>query len=147
MDRLEEAIIYADSQEAPNYTEIARKFNVTRTTLWRRHTGQTVSRAAATSALKKLLTDSQENEIIDYINKLTARGFPPTPQILENIIVERLKAPIGGSYIRKFVKRHNDRIQSVYLRTIDNARKIADNSKHFEHFYVTVIPFYLTSYA
>ncbi|PVH98908.1 hypothetical protein DM02DRAFT_471042, partial [Periconia macrospinosa] len=38
-------------------------------------------------------------------------------------------------WIRRFCERHKDRIKSIYLRGIDQSRKIADNSAYFEYFY------------
>jgi hypothetical protein len=88
MDRIDEALGVLDSQETPLYTEVAKQFGLVPSTLRRRHQGKTVSRATAASIYKRKLTNAQETEILQWISRLTNQGLPPTPQILENIVVE-----------------------------------------------------------
>jgi methanogenic corrinoid protein MtbC1 len=85
---IKKAIDALDAQEKPNYSQVAKDFQINRRTLMRRHKGQTTSRAQATSQYHKLLTDTQEDALIDQINKLTARGLPPTSQIVQNLAEE-----------------------------------------------------------
>jgi hypothetical protein len=59
--------------------------------------------------------------------------MPPTPQILENMIIKNVKQPIGKNWVARFCKRHETKI--IYLRAIDQVRKVADNSAYFEYFY------------
>jgi hypothetical protein len=132
------AISDLDSMEKPNFFAVAKKYNVNRTTLTRRYKGQTVSNREATSVFKQLLTDAQEDVLLEHISKLTARGLPPTPQMLRNIVIKAVGHDIGECWVRRFCHRHEDRIKSLYLRGIDQTRKVADNSEHFEHFYHTV---------
>jgi hypothetical protein len=132
------AISDLNAQEKPQYAQIARKYGLDRTTLMRRYKGQTVSNEAAHSIHQKLLTDAQEEVLLDHISKLSARGLPPTPQILRNLVVEIIRHDIGECWIRRFCQRHKNRITSVYLKGIDQSRKVADNSKYFEHFYSNV---------
>lgn len=126
------------SQKSPNYAATAKKYNVDRRTLSRRHQGICMSNHDAHSTFQKLLPDAQEEEIIGYINDLSDRGMPPTPQILENIIIEIVKQPVGQNWVSRFCKRHETKIKSLYLRAIDQVRKVADNSVYFELFYQTV---------
>jgi hypothetical protein len=60
----------------PNYSAVAREFNLERTTLAKRHKGQTVSRAHANSIYRQLLTTAQEEQLVKQINKLTVRQMP-----------------------------------------------------------------------
>lgn len=76
--------------------------------------------------------------LLEHISKLTARGLPPTSQMLRNIVNKAVGHEVGECWVRQFCGRHKDRIKSLYLRGIDNSQKVADNSKHFEHFYQTV---------
>ena len=104
----------------------------------RRHKGYTVSNGHAHSIHQKLLTNAQEEVLLDHISKLSARGLPPTPQILRNLVVEIVRHDVSERWVRRFCQRHNDRIDSVYLKVIDHSRKVADNSVYFEYFYNTV---------
>ena len=135
MDPINEAIIWLDSQSAPNYSTAAKKFNVNRSTLSRRHRGITTSREQFTSNFKKNLTNAQEEQLLHYINALTHQGLPPTHQMLENLVVEVLQKPIGKNWTHNFVARHHDRIQSKFLRSIEIKRVKADNEEYFKDFY------------
>ena len=55
---MEEALNALDTQLIPNYVQINSKYSIERTTLMRRHKGQTTSRAEATSLYHKLLTNT-----------------------------------------------------------------------------------------
>ena len=94
--RIEAAIADLESQERVNYSATAKKWNVDRTTLAKRHRGKTGSNQDANSYARQRLTDTQEKTLIEYINKLSDRGLPPTPQIIKNLAEE-----IAGVTLRK----------------------------------------------
>ena len=135
---IQQAISDLKSQKIPNYTQTAKKYNVQKTTLMRRFKGETVSTEEAHSRDQKLLTTAQESILVEHIRKLSNRGLPPTPKILENLVTEIVGHPIGGRWIERFRKRYGNELTSVYLRNIDQSRRIADNSKHFEHYFKIV---------
>ena len=133
--RIEEAIADLRTQDRTNFAATARKYGVERTTLAKRFRGQTSTIQNANSYTRQKLTDTQEEALITYVNKLNDRGFPPTPQILKNIAESIAHITLGPNWTARFCKRHRDQLASVYLRTIDHKRKIADNSQHFQHFF------------
>ena len=133
-----EAIDDLQSQEAPNINATARKHNVVESTLRRRYNRQTTSHRNAHSENLQLLTDAQEEVLIEYINKLSTRGMHPTPQILDNLVTEIVGHHIGERWVERFCERHKTELKSLYLRGIDQARHIADNSKHFKHYFDTI---------
>ena len=104
---IEQAIDDLISQDAPNVRETARKYDLVHSTLLRRYNGRTVSTAEALSQKRQLLTDTQEEVIIKYLNKLSDRGFHPTPQILKNVVVEVVGHPIERNWIQRFCKRYS----------------------------------------
>ena len=73
------AIADLESQKDASYRKIATKWGLDHVTLTRRHQGKTASRQEANSNARQRLTDTQEKTLIRYINKLSDRGFPPTP--------------------------------------------------------------------
>ena len=83
MDPIDAALAALELQDPPNYTWTAKEFNVNRTTLSRRHRRITRSREGATE-MKSLLLIQQERTLLGYINLLTERGLPPTPQMVRN---------------------------------------------------------------
>jgi hypothetical protein len=106
----------------PNFSAIAREFPPTdRHTLRRRFEGIQTSRREAHSIHHQNLSIEEEEQLIITINKLTARGLPPTSQMARNL-AEEISRPVGKNWTRQFVKRHQNRLESIYLRNIDNMR-------------------------
>lgn len=136
--RIQAAIADLESQDRRNIATTAKKWGVARETLSKRFRGETVSNQEANSYARRQLTDVQEKTLIGYINKLSDRGLPPTPQIVKNLAEEIAHVTIGKNWVSRFCERHRDQLLSVYLRTIDHKRKLADNSYHFQHFYEQV---------
>jgi hypothetical protein len=136
--RIQAAIADLESQDRLNYAATARKWEIDRSTLSRRHRGETGLNRDANSYARRQLTDVEEEVLIKHINKLSDRGLPPTPQIVKNIAEEIAYVELGPNWVSRFCRRHQGRLKSVYLCTIDHKRKIADNSHHFQHFYETV---------
>jgi Tc5 transposase DNA-binding domain len=133
--RIQAAIADLESQDRRNIAATAKKYNIARETLSKRFRGETASNQDANSYSRQQLTDIQESTLIEYINKLSNRGLPPTPQIVKNLAEEIAGVTLGPNWVSRFCKRHQDQLTSVYLRTIDHKRKLADNSSHFKHFY------------
>lgn len=63
-------------------------------TLARRFKSKQVSHSEAASIYHRLLADSQEKALLDYMNNLTFKGFSSSLQILRNLVEETLKSPI-----------------------------------------------------
>jgi hypothetical protein len=136
--RIQAAIADLESQDHQNIAATAKKWEVKRETLSKRFRGKTGSNQDATSYARRQLTDTQEKTLIQYINKLSDRGIPPTPQIVKNLAVEIAGIKLGKNWVSRFCKRHQKDLKSVYLRTINHKRKLADNSAYFQHFYEQV---------
>jgi hypothetical protein len=83
--RFQAAITDLESQERLNYRATAKKCNLNRTTLARRHRGETGSNQEATLNARRQLTDVQKKILVRHINKLSDRGLSPTPQIVKNL--------------------------------------------------------------
>jgi Tc5 transposase DNA-binding domain len=136
--RMQAAISDLESQDRTNFAATAKRWDLERTTLAKRYRGQTGTREDAASYTHRKLSDIQEAVLIKHINKLSDRGLPPTPQLVKNIAEEIIHAELGPNWVSRFCKRHQAQLKSVYLRSIDHKRKIADNSVHFQHFFETV---------
>ena len=146
--RIEAAIADLESQDRQNIAATTRAWGIARETLSKRFRGRTGSNEDATSYARRQLTDVQEKTLIEYINKLSDRGLPPTPQIVKKLAEEIAGVALAKNWVSRFCNRHQDRLLSVYLRTIDHKRKLADNSCHFQHFYEQVrILFVVVTYA
>ena len=126
------------TQATPNYTQMAKKYGIERTTLARRFKGQTAPNLAAHIEAQGLLDVALEKVLVERINKLSFRGMPPTPKTVENLVQELTQVDPGEHWVSRFVKRHNSKLESVYLDSIDYSRRVADNSQHFKHYYKLV---------
>lgn len=92
-------------------------------TLSRRNSNQ-----VATSYARRQLTDIKERTLVEYINKLSDQGLPPTPQIVKSLAEEIASVMLGKNWVARFCERHQDRVLSAYL---DHKRKLADNPSTF----------------
>jgi len=81
MSSIELAIEEANSQESPNYTQIAKKYGVNCSRLSRRCRGKTGSTANGIKN-KSLLNKEQEKALLNEINRLSALGTLPTVSIV-----------------------------------------------------------------
>ena len=95
---IEAAIADLKSQDRQNIAATAKKWGVARETLSKRFQGKTVSNQEANSYARRQLTDTQEKTLIQYINKLSDRGIPPTPQIVKNLAVEIAGIQLGPNW-------------------------------------------------
>lgn len=143
MDQIELAVAHLRAQERPNIAEASRMFGVEPTTLRRRFLRKTVSRAQITSEYHQRLNDVQEDTLLRHIDRMTELHIPPTTQIVRNLAEEIIGESVGPNWAGRFVKRHKNRICSVYLRPLDRARVVSENTANFEHFYRLVFLFYV----
>ncbi len=89
------ALAEIELSKDPNYREIARRFNLTHTTLLRRAKGMTRSRTEFQSEINQNLNDAQERILIKQINRLTDRGIPPTSRMVKNFAEEMIGREVG----------------------------------------------------
>ena len=75
---MEAAIAYLKAQKKLNYAEASRRFGVPSTTLRKHFLGLVTTREQANSEHRQLLNNDQEEILLRYIDKLTAKFIPPT---------------------------------------------------------------------
>ena len=100
--RIHAAITDLESQDRVNYSVTAKKWNIDRSTLSRRHRGKTASIQDANSYAQRQLTDTQEKTLIQYINKLSNRGLLLTPQIVKNLAEEITGVTQRKNWVARF---------------------------------------------
>ena len=103
-----------------------------------------MSKEAAISEYWQKLTNAQEEVLIERINWLTDRALPPTPTIVHNLAEKIIHGPIGKNWVAEFVKRHQDKLKSIYLRTINQQRVQSEYAPSYQLCYDLVT--YLHSY-
>jgi hypothetical protein len=140
--RIDEAVAAIQRGEFSDYTNAARKYGCDRSSLSRRIRGLTKSKKDANSFWHQCLTIEQEEVLIYRINDLTDRSMPPTSHIVRNLAEEIRGAPVGKNWVGQFVKRHQIRLKSLYLRNIDNLRAGAEYAPMFQLFFSVVSCFF-----
>src|SRR4051794_33419514 len=104
--------------ESINFTQIAKKYGVNRSTLsrrWRGKSGTVAERVKNT----QLLNNAQELQLIEYIKTLYNQGLPPTRAIISNFASEIASKQVGKNWIKRFLKRHLNKLISRWATGID----------------------------
>jgi transposase-like protein len=112
MDPIQEAIRYLESHEAEDdfsYREVAKEFDVDRTTLSRRHRGKQTTDAGKAEQ-QAHLNPQQELELVDYIEICTRRDLPPTREMVQYFASAVAKWEVFQSWVTRFLHRHSDKL-------------------------------------
>ena len=132
---IDEALADLRLQERPNILATVNKYQLVESTLRRRWQGKSISIQEAASEYRQRLTNAQEDQLVLQINRLTDRGIPPTAQIVRNLAEEMINKSVGKNWTGDFVRRHKDRITSLYLRNINSQRIQSEYAPIFKYFY------------
>jgi hypothetical protein len=130
MDSIEAALADIESLnpgEKINYTKLATKHGVDRSTLSRHHRGVQSSHQNQYEN-QRILNNQQSKELIKWINQLTERGLPPSHSMLRNFAKEITGNKPGKCWPNRFLKKHNNELISRYTTGIDSSRKRADSA-------------------
>ena len=99
------------NQEISSIREVARRFEIPRTTLQRRLTGDTFR--PETRANNHKLTESEEESLQKWILSMDSRGAAPRPSFVREmanlLLQQRGTTPVpsvGENWVTKFIKRH-----------------------------------------
>ena len=125
-------------QKVPNFAATAKNYNIVRSTLQRRFEGKTVSRNESQSRSNMLLTNAQEEVLIEHINKLSVYNLHPTIQTVENLAREIIGHPVREQWVEHFRKYHGNKLHNCYMHNIDHSKHVTNNSKHFQHYFDNV---------
>ena len=140
--RIDAAVTAIQRGEFSDYANVVKKYGCSRTAVSRRVRGLTKTKREANSFWHQCLTIEQEEVLIDRINYLTDRHMPPTSHIVRNLAEEIRGERIGKNWVGQFVKRHDIRLKSLYLRNIDNLRAGAEYALMFQLFFSVVSYFF-----
>ena len=137
MDPIQEAITYLESDEAgddSSYRKVAKKFNVDRTTLSRRHQGKQVNNEAKAEH-QLLLSPQQEQELMLYIERCVRRGLPPTREMLRNFAGTIVNREVSDSGVTRFLQRHNAHLITKWSAGIDRNCHQADTRERYQLYF------------
>ncbi|OAG21081.1 hypothetical protein CC77DRAFT_849744 [Alternaria alternata] len=137
MDPIQEAIEYIESREAGDgfsYRQVSKIFGVDRTTLSRRHKGSQGTREAKI-ANQQRLNPQQEQEVVSHIDRATRDGLPPTGSILKNFGSAVAQQEVSDSWVKRFRRRHPDKLITKWDTGIDRERHVADSKYKYELYF------------
>jgi transposase len=140
-ERMQAALAEIKQSSTLNYTELALKHNIHRTTLSRRHRGLTRSHHDFQSESKQLLTTTQEDLLVKEIYTLGLQGLHPTTKIIQNIVEEQVGHKISRGWAPRFVHRHKHKLKNVYLHGFDKNRFKSECVSNIQVFYQRVSDF------
>ena len=116
------------------YSTIAKKYDVVRSTLTRRHKAQARSRTTRDEDQRKL-NPQQEHELVLYIEQLTKRGLPPTRVMVQNYASKLAKTRVSESWVSRFINRNDSHLISKWSAGMDADRHKADSSLKYKLYY------------
>ena len=134
MDSIDAALADLALQETPNYTATAKKFNINRTTLSRRHRGLT-SKMGTNPNPAALLSPEQSKGLVDCINRLTTQMLPPTTYMVRRLARDICGKPPGKNWVNRFINSESNTLDSAFLNGADLARGKADNEYQYRLYF------------
>jgi hypothetical protein len=109
-----------------SYRALAKKYEISRNTLARKHRGSTDSYAGAASARANLAPE-QKLELVKYIEQLSGEGLSPTRAINKNFASFLAKKDVSERWVGRFLKKHSGLITNKYVKGMDRNRHKADS--------------------
>jgi hypothetical protein len=120
------------------YTKIAREYGVNRSTLSRRHRGQTTSRIAI-AAKRQNLHPQQEQELLRYIERLTRQGLQPTRPMIRRFASSIAGKELGIHWVDRYIERYQIDLISRWATGIDRLRHQADSGLKYKLYFDLLI--------
>jgi uncharacterized coiled-coil DUF342 family protein len=108
MDPISNAIADLESREPRaqlSYRACAKRWDVSRETLRRRHQGLQDTCAGA-SQQQQNLSPQQEKELVQYIKEITEQGLPPTRTMIQNFASAVAASLVSTRWVSRFIARH-----------------------------------------
>ncbi|OAG18892.1 hypothetical protein CC77DRAFT_896587, partial [Alternaria alternata] len=127
MNPIQEAIEEIESREPGDhftYTEVARRYNIDRRTLARRHQGVTGPRGLP----HRSLHPETEIELRNYCKTLTERCLPPSRLMIQRFASGLAGKDVSESWVTRFLHRHDDHLISRWNNGLSKQRVKADSA-------------------
>ncbi|RYN27486.1 hypothetical protein AA0114_g12537, partial [Alternaria tenuissima] len=134
MNPIQEAIGEIESREPGDhftYTEVARRYNIDRRTLARRHQGVTGPRGLP----HRSLHPQTEIELRNYCKTLTERRLPPSRLMIQRFASGLAGKDVSESWVTRFLHRHDDHLISRWNNGLSKQRVKADSAAKFNLYF------------
>ncbi|CAE7021561.1 HTH Tnp Tc5 domain containing protein [Pyrenophora teres f. teres] len=123
-----------DSGEHFTLAEVAKKYQVNRSTLGRRWRGVTASREDG-YLNQEALNQQQELELIQYIMRLTERGLSRTREIIRDFSSKIAHRQLSDRWVSRFITRHQIHLISQWTTAMDHTRHLADSESKYRLYF------------
>jgi len=107
------------SKKTRNIAATARKYGVERTTLSDRFHNKTKAR---TESKRRRLSAAEERAVIDWIAKLSYRGFAPNSGLIRQIASRINGQQVGEKWVPRFCQRYPNELEHLQAKRIDKSR-------------------------
>jgi hypothetical protein len=137
MTAIEKAIEDLESHESgpqSPYQKYATKWGVDRSTLSRRHRGVSRSVSAAHDTQKNLST-AQQQQLVQYITKLSEQGLAPTKQMVQNFGSAVAGKRVSMAWVDRFIRENNIHLITQWSAPMDRSRHNADFGLRYKRYY------------
>jgi transposase-like protein len=137
MDPIQAAIEAYEAQGPEGrYTvqEVANQHGVWRSTMQRRMAGRTASRTEYIMNSHKL-SPQQEDELVEYLESLTARRLPPTRAMIQNFASEVAHERVSERWASRFLIRQRSHLTYRWSDAMDRERHQADSGQRYKAFF------------
>ena len=134
---MKEALAECDavpSDEGIPWSKIADKHGVVRSTLSRKHRGETRSRKEVSTSQRNL-QPHEEAELVQYIDELTKQHLPPTREMVQNFASDIAGHRVSETWVSRFLHRHDDELTSQFTTSMDRQRHVADSGEKYRLYF------------
>ncbi|EIW72659.1 hypothetical protein TREMEDRAFT_58826 [Tremella mesenterica DSM 1558] len=118
----------------PNFSEIARQHQINRRTLQRNYDSSLQPQLVSVDH-RALLTEAQEQVLLEHVESLGKRHLYPTPAILRNMAAEIINHRPSASWASKFIKKHEGRVKCMVIGGMEASRHAAEYRPAFEDYF------------
>jgi hypothetical protein len=134
MDPIQEAIAEIESREPGaqfSYPQIAKKYNINRCTLARRHQG----RQEAYGLRNLSIHPQHEAELVKYIQTLSQRRLAPTRSMIRRFASSLAGKEVSETWVSRFLRRHPTELISAYSKAMSKKRHKADSGAKYSLYF------------
>jgi transposase-like protein len=138
MAPIDDAIAAIESLEPGehySYREVARRFNVSNSTLTRRHKGRRQRSQEAKNNTQLALNPQQEAELVRYIEDFTKRALPPTRDMIRNFASHFNPDGVSDTWVDRFISRNGNHLICKWTSGIDSQRHNANSRAKYKLYF------------
>ena len=120
--------------ESFSYRALAKKYGCCRSTLTRQHK-QEVASHEDKALSQRLIHPRDEEELVQYIARLTERHLMPTRQMIRNFATPLAGKEPSDTWVSDLLRRHTDRLLTAWTTPMEAGRHQADSYEKYRCYF------------